>query len=515
MNATPPTVQPTTRTWQGARDLDRATAAAAAAGAQIEQARADEARALAQLRVQQAQQEATEQDRQRRQERRDADAQARRDRRRAHRAAVRASWGEHRALAAVLPMMVLSAATAIPAQYDSYQQLTGQDWAAAVMSAMVEGGTWLGAALESAAHAKDRPVGRFRALTWGLAAVAAAVNVQHGLNPGHGHTGRWDMAAVFAAASLLGPLCWAAYAHLRHGRVQDKVPGSRRLRVLCVVRYPRLSWHAVSLRAASTATGAALTAEQAWALAWRERGKPAIQAPAKHDQGADDDQGEDQPAVVQPATVDVHVLDHVPAEDPIESGPVDRPAIESGPVTAKTRRTGRSAETGRPVGTGRSAGTGRPVGTGRSAGTGRPVETGRTGGSDRVETGASGQAETGRSRRSPEQIRVDAVAALAAGALSATSSRTTVRDVLGLSWKTAGSVHEQLPALAAEVAEVPGQTSIDDALAEQADEAAESAAELGEPEQALDGAGPEPGEAEVLADAVQGEAGRRGLAVVA
>jgi hypothetical protein len=206
-----------------------------------------------------------------------------------------------------------------------------------------------------------------------------------------------------------------------------------------------------------------------------------------------DDQADNEAA---PA-VEVHVVDRPADQEPrpagvlqVAQGPVDRPAIESRPATTKPRRTGRSAESG------------------------------RTGRSDRVETGASGHAETGRSRRSPEQIRSDAVAALESGALSATSSRTTVRDVLGLSWKTAGVVHAQLPALA--LGELSGQTSIDQALSEQADQAdaqgagdVPEAAELGEPGQApaLDVA--QPDQCEAPADAVPAEADRRGLAVVA
>ena len=67
-------------------------------------------------------------------------------------------------------------------------------------------------------------------------------------------------------------------------------------------------------------------------------------------------------------------------------------------------------------------------------------------------------------RRSAEDIRAAVLAGLGAGTLSATSSKTALREVLALSWKSAQVWHEQLPALAAQVVLSPGQTSIEDEL---------------------------------------------------
>jgi hypothetical protein len=143
---------------------------------------------------------------------------------------------------------------------------------------------------------------------------------------------------------------------------------------------------------------------------------------------------------------------------PVDSAPVT--VAETAPVTTEvpvTSGTGHSAETGRTA-------TGK---TGRTKTvTGRPAtaKTGRTDTARTTETGHTAPVETGALRRSAEDIRAAVLAGLGAGTLSATSSKTALREVLALSWKSAQVWHEQLPALAAQVVLSPGQTSIEDEL---------------------------------------------------
>jgi hypothetical protein len=431
-------------TRQGARELDRAAAAQAAATAQMEQARADEARALAELRVMQAQQEAAERTQERRQERRQAAAAARRKRRSELVAAVRAGVAERRALVAVLPMMALSAGTAIPAQFLSYKGLLGGDWSAGVsagvIAAMVEGGTWLGAALESAAHAKQRSAMPARVLTWVLAGVAAAVNVQHGLHPGGGRQGRWDVATVFAAASLMGPLCWAMYAHLQTGSDRPHVRGTRRLRVLRRARYPRLVWRALSLRAATVPP---MTVDEAWTRVWAEH-QSRLRAGRK---SLDPDQVQDSTG----ARVEVDPTPDTVGSSPVE--PVEDVAAEGVTDAAVGERVGDSTGV-------------------RKDSTGGRVEVDPVVGSSRVEPVEVPVAPVLWLAPDPvvdeaeeAEIRAQLVQALRAGVLTPDSSVEAMRLHLGVAWRRARPWKDRLADLALEAqAAGVGEPGADDDL---------------------------------------------------
>lgn len=263
------------QTAHGARQLDRAAATEATARAAREQAATREAEALVEIRVAEARAEAARRAQDRDSARRDALAEraaARRAaaiERRAQRRAVRAAvWTQRRPLLVVVPMMATSAAVALPAQFEYYRARTGSDWSAATIAAMVEGGTWLGAALESAARDRGKPAGFYQGLTWVLAGAAAGVNLAHGLAM---KNGGWQVGAVFALASLMGVISWSAYMRLRTHEHAEVSAEQVRLAMWRRLRYPRLSWQAASLRAA---IGTQLGAEQAWAQVWDEHHGP-------------------------------------------------------------------------------------------------------------------------------------------------------------------------------------------------------------------------------------------------
>lgn len=315
-------------TASGARELDRAAAAEAGARAAQQQVVTREAAALAEIRVGEARAEAADRARQREAERRAAlgeQAAARKaeqDRARAERRAARAAmWTHRRPLLVVFPMMGVSAAVALPAQFAYYESATNSAWSGATIAAMVEGGTWLGAALESSAINRRKPAGFYRALTWSLAGTAAAVNLAHGMTM---TGGGWQVGVVFALASLMGVVAWSAYVRLRTHQDSETSAEHLRLAMWRRLRYPRLSWRALSLRAA---IGPALSIEDAWVQVWAEH--HASRPVRWWDQTT--------PAVLAPASVappePVPVLVEVDQLDP----PGAVPAVEVDPISAGAR----------------------------------------------------------------------------------------------------------------------------------------------------------------------------------
>ena len=233
---------------------------------------AEQERAMARLQVEQARAAARREERAAEQaaraELRKAAAAERRERRTAARDRRRASWTQRRALLWVLPIMAMSAAVALPAQLDAFRALTGSAWLAVAIAAMVEGGTWAGAAMESIAVRREQPTGVYVVLTWGCASVAAGMNVAHGLAPSDGREGSAQLALVYGLASLLGPTVWAVYSRLQRHIVSGRTGEQALLAAVRRARYPLESWRALSLRAAR---GADVTVEDAWATVWAAR----------------------------------------------------------------------------------------------------------------------------------------------------------------------------------------------------------------------------------------------------
>ena len=233
---------------------------------------AEQERAMARLQVEQARAAARREERAAEQaaraDLRKAAAAERRERRTVARDRRRVAWTQRRALLSVLPIMAMSAAVALPAQLDAFHALTGSAWLAAAIAAMVEGGTWAGAAMESIAVRRSQPTGAYVALTWGCAAIACSMNVAHGLAPSDGRKGSAQLALAYGLASLLGPTVWAVYSRLQRHIVSGRTGEQAMLAAVRRARYPLESWRALSLRAAR---GADVTVEDAWATVWAAR----------------------------------------------------------------------------------------------------------------------------------------------------------------------------------------------------------------------------------------------------
>jgi multisubunit Na+/H+ antiporter MnhB subunit len=258
-------------TGRGARGLDRVAVREAETRAEREQLATQEQAALSALRIEQARTRAAEeaQDRaaarrreqQGQQEAARAQTRAARRARAAERAAARRQWWlRQRTLCIVAPFMAASAAVAAPAQFHYYADAPGGDpWSAAAVAAMVEGGTWVGAVLETYAIDHDQPTTWPRVLTWGLAGLAAAINFTHGLTrPGGG----LQIGVVLGMASLLGPVIWGIYSLLRGGRLAGRTREDWGKQLWRRIWHPILSWRATDLRATSSTP---MTIEESWA----------------------------------------------------------------------------------------------------------------------------------------------------------------------------------------------------------------------------------------------------------
>lgn len=127
----------------------------------------------------------------------------------------------------------------------------------------LEGAAWYLAFLTHRAIKAHLPAGGYRAWTWGLASLAAAMNLWHGWKAYGPQAG-----VVLALASLLGILLWELTASLAVQTESKRSAAEIRRAAWRRVRYPRLSWAAVSIRAAR---GEDCTTDQAWVAAWIDR----------------------------------------------------------------------------------------------------------------------------------------------------------------------------------------------------------------------------------------------------
>ncbi|WTW96864.1 hypothetical protein OG216_27440 [Streptomycetaceae bacterium NBC_01309] len=183
------------------------------------------------------------------------------------RAARQARWGkafgsvrERRDFALVSGVMVASIGTAWPAQMGFYLGMGMNPVLAVLVTAMTEGAAWAGAAMASKAiEDGDRPAGIYRAITWGSAFAAAALNFAH----------TWHrsipLACVLALASLLGVLLWEAYAHSRTQTAGGKSGAQVRAEIYRKARFRRVSRRTRDLIAAVPG----MDEDAAWVIAWR------------------------------------------------------------------------------------------------------------------------------------------------------------------------------------------------------------------------------------------------------
>jgi hypothetical protein len=328
----------------------------------------------------------------------------------------------------VLPIMGMSAAVALPAQFEQYRLITGSSWSAVAIAAMVEGGTWTGAALESTAVAAGRPAGAYRALAWSLAGVAAGMNVAHGVAAGSP-----QLAVTFGLASLMGPIAWTAYQRLHGQEVAGRTGEEIRLAAIRRLRYPVLSWRAVSLRAAR---GITLSPEDAWTQVWAARSerRARLRSPAtRSSRSIEADRVEVTP--IGSGAIEVGAPDPIGAQSigsiglpaigsrsiesgPIESDRVEAQPIESDPIESVVAESDR-IESDR-VGSSRVRS--KSIRSARSG----SIESGRSDRSDRV--GALG---AGRSV-SVEVLRARLVDLITAGQLPTAPSAEAIRKALAI-----------------------------------------------------------------------------------
>ncbi|MCF2533709.1 hypothetical protein [Yinghuangia soli] len=200
-----------------------------------------------------------------RQEQRDLRAESAEDKA-ARRAAFRAKWDaslvsvrKRRDFVLVAVVMVASIGTAWPAQMGFYLGLGMHPMLAVLVTAMTEGAAWAGAAMASKAIEDGRPVGMYRAITWGSALTASALNFAHNYHRSI------PLACVLALASMLGVVLWEAYAHSQSGDDSGKPSAEVRADYYRKARYPKVSRRARDLIAAVPG----IDEGAAWVIAWR------------------------------------------------------------------------------------------------------------------------------------------------------------------------------------------------------------------------------------------------------
>ncbi|GHH63692.1 hypothetical protein GCM10017673_05060 [Streptosporangium violaceochromogenes] len=207
----------------------------------------------------------------------------------------------------------------------------------------LEGAAWYLAYLTHRAIKGRLPAGGYRVWTWGLASLAAAMNLWHGAQA-HGV----QAGVVLALASLLGILLWELTASLAVQTESKRTATEIRRAAWRRVRYPRLSWAAASIRAAH---GADCSIDQAWAAAWIDRygvgpessrrERKLARSIVRHQSKADRRAARNgrlsivagsivgRPSIAS-ASIDVERIDLAPIGAVPE--PIDRPAIEPTPA---------------------------------------------------------------------------------------------------------------------------------------------------------------------------------------
>lgn len=124
----------------------------------------------------------------------------------------------------------------------------------------LEGSVLYAAMLTHKAVDAQLPTGRYRALTWALAGVAAGMNFSHGKEIST------EVGVALALTSLLSIVLLEMTVALRARRVAGTNAAAIRQGLIRRLRYPALSAQAASLAAAR-----GITAEEAWTAAWIDR----------------------------------------------------------------------------------------------------------------------------------------------------------------------------------------------------------------------------------------------------
>jgi hypothetical protein len=240
-------------TQRGARQLDAARVRAVEADADVERERLRaETAAAVKVAAAAAKVEA------------DRIKAAARAERAASREARRAAASRHAARPYVRGMLVACLIAAWPGQYLYLAGLDLHPVMAATLTTVVEGMAWVGIRLTEqgiGAPEGPRPVGRYRAMTWGAASIAAVINLVHGSSEYSAIVG-----VALAMASLGGPFVHGMYAHAESAAASGASGEEIRLAITRRTLHYKVSREARRLRAA---VGLEMTTEAAWILAWR------------------------------------------------------------------------------------------------------------------------------------------------------------------------------------------------------------------------------------------------------
>ncbi|KAB2351607.1 DUF2637 domain-containing protein [Actinomadura rudentiformis] len=136
---------------------------------------------------------------------------------------------------------------------------------APLLPVAIEGSVLYSAFLTHRAVAEGLPAGRYRALTWTLAGVAAGMNFWHGHAAGSAQVG-----VALALTSLLSIVLLELTVALRKARTTKQQTGRDaaqiRRALIRRVRYPRLS-----IATAAIAAARDIPTDQAWHAAWVDR----------------------------------------------------------------------------------------------------------------------------------------------------------------------------------------------------------------------------------------------------
>lgn len=264
--------QTTIYSARGARDLDRATVAAAEAEAAKARAEAQRAalevereRALIaqQLRREEAETRKAEAAQAAREAKSAADlkdaARAKAEAHKAAKAAKRRAWlAQRRALILTIVVIAASMGIAWPAQA-TYFMGAGMGLLGLAAPVVIEGPQWLSAVLTGRAVQAKASTWVYQLSTFAFAALAAAINYAHGAR--HSQL----LGVIYALASLMGVIAWELYVHSAKAHVAGRTVADRKRDLGRRISYPSTWRAAVRLRRAV----AGLDAESAWQLAWR------------------------------------------------------------------------------------------------------------------------------------------------------------------------------------------------------------------------------------------------------
>ncbi|HEY0934646.1 MAG TPA: hypothetical protein VGD91_12990, partial [Trebonia sp.] len=161
-----------------------------------------------------------------------------------------------------MPVVAIGAPAVIAwsGQYRFGADVMHLGYLAPLLPIAIEGSVLYSAKLAHTAIGAGLPAGRYRAVTWLLAFVAAGLNLWHGSAAG------LQVGICLGLTSLMGIGLLELTVALRQRTAAGRTAHQLRQALIRRVRYPRLS-----VQAAAIAAARGVDAEQAWTAAWIDR----------------------------------------------------------------------------------------------------------------------------------------------------------------------------------------------------------------------------------------------------